>query len=124
MRLVRTPRILARTSLKEGVTSPTRRLHCEQQRRTPLYSNPSSKDKEDGSYRPRSRTPLSESFLYDEDRHYEWRSKSPSHKGLGNDVMRFPNHCLHVESKGENFPGVLLSQLSSYIMEGWTPWST
>ena len=97
-----------------------RRLHCEQQIRTPSYSDPSSEDEEDGSYRLRFRTPPNESFSYDEDRYYEWRSKSPSHKGLGDDIMRSPNHYLHVESKGENFPGVLLSQLSSYTMEGRT----
>ena len=48
------------------------------------YSNPSFDDDGDGSYRPRSRTPPSESFLYDEDRHCKRRSKSPSCKGLGN----------------------------------------
>ena len=120
MRLVCTPRILARASLEEGVTSLMRRLHCEQQIRTPSYSDPSSEDEEDGSYRLRFRTPPNESFSYDEDRYYEWRSKSPSHKGLSDDIKRSPNHYLHVESKGENFPGVLLSQLSSYTMEGRT----
>ena len=64
-----------------------RRLRREQRRRTPLDSDPSSEDKGDGSYRPRFRTPPSKSFSYDEDRHYEWRSKSLLHKGLGNDAM-------------------------------------
>ena len=40
-----------------------------------------------GSSRPRSRTPPSESFSCDEDRHYKRRCKSPSCKGLGNDAM-------------------------------------
>ena len=39
-----------------------RRLRHERRRRTPLDSDPSSDDDGDGSYRPRSRTPLSESF--------------------------------------------------------------
>ena len=60
-----------------------RRLCRERQRGTPSDSNPSSDDEGDGSDRPRSRTP----FLYNEDRHYKRRSKSPPHKGLGNDAM-------------------------------------
>ena len=64
-----------------------RRLRRERLRRTPPDSGPSSDDDGDGSYKPRSRTPPSESFLYYEDRHYKRRSKSPSHKGLGNDAM-------------------------------------
>ena len=64
-----------------------RRLCRERRRRTPSYSDPSSKDDGDGSYRPRSRIPSSKSFSCDEDRHYKRRSKSPSCKGLGNDAM-------------------------------------
>ena len=64
-----------------------RRLRRERRRRTPSNSNPSSKDNEDGSYRPRFRTPPSKFFSYYEDRYYEQRSKSPPHKGLGNDAM-------------------------------------
>ena len=64
-----------------------RRLCCEWRRRTPSNSDPSLNNGRDGSYRPRSRTPLSESFLYDEDHHYKHRSNSPSRKGLGNDAI-------------------------------------
>ena len=64
-----------------------RRLCCERQRRTPSNSDPSSDNDRDGSYRPKSRTPPSESFSYDEDHHYKCRSKSPSPKGLGNDAI-------------------------------------
>ena len=42
-------------------------------------------DHGDGSYRPKSRTPLSESFSHYEDHHYKRRSKSPSCEGVGND---------------------------------------
>ena len=41
----------------------------------------------DGSYKPRSRTPPSKSFVCDEDYHCKCRNKSPSRKGLGNDTM-------------------------------------
>ena len=74
-------------SLELEIDCLHRRLRHERQRRTPSDSDPSSEDEEDGSYRPKSRTPSSESFSYDEDYHYERRSKSSPHKGLGNDVM-------------------------------------
>ena len=64
-----------------------RRLRHEWRRRTLPNSEPSSNDDGDSSYRPRSRTPPSESFSHDEDCYYKWRSKSPSRKGLGNDAM-------------------------------------
>ena len=64
-----------------------RKLRHERQRRTPSNSNFSSGDEGDGSYRPRSRIPLSESFLCDENYHWESRNNSPSRKGLGNDAM-------------------------------------
>ena len=64
-----------------------RRLQRERQRRTPSYSDPFSDDVRDGSYRPRSRTPPSESFSCDEDHHYERKNKGPSCKGLGNNAL-------------------------------------
>ena len=64
-----------------------RKLHHERQRRTPPYSDPSSKDDRDNSYRPTSMTPPSESFSRDEDHYHRCRSKSPSLKGLENDDM-------------------------------------
>ena len=63
-----------------------RRLRCERQR-TPLDFDPSSDNDGDGSYRLKSRTLPSESFSYDEDRHYKQRSKSPTRKGLDHDAM-------------------------------------
>ena len=41
----------------------------------------------DGSYRHRLRTPPSESFSYDEDRHLERRNRSSFSKNGGNDAM-------------------------------------
>ena len=57
-----------------------------------MKENPSNSvfsfdDEEDGSNRPRSRTPHGKSFSYDEDYHLERRKRSSSSKGLGNDVM-------------------------------------
>ena len=64
-----------------------RKLCRDRRRRTPTNSNVSSGDEGDGSYKPRSRTPPSESFSCDEDYHHERSNKSPSRKGLGNDAM-------------------------------------
>ena len=55
-------------------------------RRTPSWSDSFSDDEKDGSYRRRSRSPLSESFSYEEKHHRERRYKSPTHRGLGNDA--------------------------------------
>ena len=64
-----------------------RRLCRKRRTKNPSSSNPSSDDNGDDSYRPRPRTFPSESFSYDEDRHYKRRNKSPSCKGLGSDAM-------------------------------------
>ena len=54
---------------------------------------PSSSRSEDGSYRPRSKTPLSESFstsshLDKVERHSKWHGENSSPKSMGNDAMR------------------------------------
>ena len=64
-----------------------RKLRHEWRRRTPSKPDFFSNDEEDGSYRPRSRTPSSESFLYDEDSQHKRKSRSPSRKGMANDAM-------------------------------------
>ena len=61
--------------------------HLKRKLRTPSNFDFSSNDEEDGIYRPRSRTPPSESFSYNEDYHHERRSRNSSSKGLGNDAM-------------------------------------
>ena len=58
-----------------------------QRRRTPSQSDSSFNGEKDGSYRRRSRTPLSEAFSYEEEHHCECRYKSPTRRGLGNDAM-------------------------------------
>ena len=64
-----------------------RKLRHEWRKRTPSKPDFFSNDEEDGSYRPRSRTPSSESFLYDEDSQHKRKSRSPFRKGMGNDAM-------------------------------------
>ena len=63
-----------------------RRKLCHKQRRgTPSSSESPSND--DGSYKPRSRNPPSESLSYDEDHNRRQRGKSSSRRGLGSDAM-------------------------------------
>ena len=64
-----------------------KQLHCAQRKQTLTSSDMSSNDEEDDNYRRRSRTPLSETFSYDEEHHHKRRYKSPPCKGLGNDAM-------------------------------------
>ena len=64
-----------------------RKLRNERQRQTPFNSDFSSNDEENGSYRPKSRTPLNETFSYDKDYHHERKNRSSSSRGLGNDAM-------------------------------------
>ena len=71
-------------SMQLEINHLLRRLHCERRRKTSSSYNPSSDDNRGGSYGPRSRSPPSEPFSYDEDHHYKHRSKSPSCRGLGN----------------------------------------
>ena len=64
-----------------------RKLRHERWKWTPSNSDSSFNDKEDHSYRRKSRTPPSESFSYNEDFHHERRNKHSSSKGLVNDAM-------------------------------------
>ena len=64
-----------------------RSLRHERQKRAPSNSNFFSNGEKDGSYRCRSRTSPSESFLYDEEYHHKCRNRNSSSVGLGKDAM-------------------------------------
>ena len=64
-----------------------RSLRHERRKRAPSNPDFSSEGKEDDSYRRKSRTPPSESFLYDEDYHHERKDRKSSSIGLGNDAV-------------------------------------
>ena len=64
-----------------------RKLCHERRKRTPSISDPSFDDDGDRSYRPRLRTPPSESFSYEEDNHHRRRNRNLSCRGLGNDAI-------------------------------------
>ena len=62
-------------------------LRRKQCKGSPSSSDPSFNDNSDNSYCLRSRTPPSESFSCDQDRHYRRRRESPSCQGLGNNAI-------------------------------------
>ena len=65
-----------------------KQLRQAKQKQYPSNSNVSSNDEEDTVYRQRSRTPPSESFSYEDEYFHQRKSRSPSHKGVGNDVIK------------------------------------
>ena len=65
-----------------------KKLRRARRRWASFESEFSSGDTEDVTYRQRSRTPPTETFFDDEEySSYRWKSKSISHKGLGNEAM-------------------------------------
>ena len=72
------------------------RRKLRRKQRMAFPSSSGSKSGEDSSYRPRSRTPPSESFSYKEECYHKQRSKSITHKSLGNDAI---SRALHQISK-------------------------
>ena len=131
-RLVCIPPILAGANLENGshlsheedtralkleIDHLKRKLRHEWRKQTPSNSDFSFDDKENGSYRHRSRTPPSESFSYVQDYYHECRNGNSSSKGLG--MMRwvehstkFSDHPSRVESREGDFLGDSLSQRS------------
>ena len=74
-------------TMQQEIDDLKKKLRCAQRKRSPSNSNISSNDEEDGNYRQRSRTPPSETFSYEDEHHHRRKHKSPSRRGLSNDVM-------------------------------------
>ena len=62
-------------------------LRCAQRRCSSPDFELSSEEKNDDTYRRRSKTPSSETFSCDEEYHHKRKNKSLPHKGLGNNAM-------------------------------------
>ena len=75
-------------AIQQEIDDLKNQLHRTQQKRSPSSSDVSSNDEEDTIYRQRSRSPPSESFSYDKECHHQRKHRSPSCKGVGNDVMK------------------------------------
>ena len=65
-----------------------KQLRRTKQKQYPSSSDVFSNDEEDTIYRQRSRTPPSESFSSEDEHFHQRKHRSPSHKGVGNDVMK------------------------------------
>ena len=63
-------------AMQREINDLKKKLRHAQRKRSPSSSDVSSNDEKDASYRRRSRTPLNESFSYDEERHYQRIYKS------------------------------------------------
>ena len=74
-------------AMQREIDQLKKKLRHAQRKRTPTLSNSFSNVKKDSGDQRRSRTPPSESFSYEEEHYSECRCKSPTHRGIGNDVM-------------------------------------
>ena len=75
-------------AMQREIDELKRQLRRAQWKQSPLSSNVSSNDEEDTIYRQRSRTPPSESFSYEEEYLHKRKRRSPSHTGVGTNVMK------------------------------------
>ncbi|XP_065619356.1 uncharacterized protein LOC136063237 [Quercus suber] len=62
-------------------------LRHAKRRRTSSHFDDNSDNKQDVTYKQRSRTPVSESFSYEEEHYDKRQPRSPSRGGVGNDAM-------------------------------------
>ena len=75
-------------SMQREIDDLEKQLCQAKQKRSPSSSDVSSNDEKDTIYRQRSRTPSSKSFSYKDEYFHQRKRKSPSRKGVGNDVMK------------------------------------
>ena len=102
-----------------------RKLRRTRRRRSSLGSESSSEDIEDVTYKQRSRTPPSETFLGDEEySNHRRKNNSPSHKGLGNKAMNEVLNQVAKSSFTRRIKGASLprrfNQLTFSLYNGWT----
>ena len=74
--------------MQREINDSKRQLHREQRKQSSPSSDVSSNDEEDTIYKQRSRTPPSESFSCEEEHLHKRKRRSPSHRGVGTDVMK------------------------------------
>ena len=75
-------------AMQREIDDLKKQLRWAKQKQYPSNSDVSSNDEEDTVYRQRSRTPPSESFSWEDKYFHQRKRRSPSHKGVGNDVMK------------------------------------
>ena len=74
--------------MQREINDLEKQLRQAKQKQYPSNSNVSSNDEEDTVYKQCSRTPPSESFSCEDEYFHQRKRRSPSHKGVGNDVMK------------------------------------
>ena len=74
--------------MQQEIDDLKKQLRRAKQKQYPSSSDVSSDDEEDTVYRQRSKTPPSKSFSCEDEHFHQRKCKSPSHKGVGNDVMK------------------------------------
>ena len=75
-------------AMEQEIDDLKQQLRWAKQKQYPSNSDVSSNDEEDTVYRQRFRTPPSESFSCEDEHFHQRKHKSPSHKGVENDVMK------------------------------------
>ena len=75
-------------AMQREINDLKKQLRRAQRKQSPPSSDVSSNDKEDTIYKQRSRTPPSESFSCEEEHLHKRKRRSPSHRGVGTDVMK------------------------------------
>ena len=75
-------------AMQRDIDDLKRQLRRAQRKQSPPSFDVSSNDEEDTIYRQRLRTPPSESFSCEEEHLHKKKRRSPSHRGVGNDVMK------------------------------------
>ena len=74
-------------AMQREINDLKRRLRFAQRRQSLPGTNTPLDDENDDDYRQRSRTPPSETFSHEEDRHQKRKRRSPSPRGMGQDAM-------------------------------------
>ena len=74
-------------NLQREIADLKKELRHARRERFPPCSEPSSEESDGASYKRRSRTPLSETFSYEEEHGHRHRYRSPPSRGLGNNAM-------------------------------------
>ena len=74
-------------AMQREINDLKRRLRFAQRRQSPPGTNTPLDDENDDDYRQKSKTPPSETFSHEKERHQKRKRRSPSPRGMGHDAM-------------------------------------
>ena len=106
-----------------------RELRHAKRKRSPSCSDEDFEVEQDVGYKQKHRTPVSESFTYEEMRHGERNPQNPLPRGAGNDAMskaldQISRSPFTRNIEGAKLPSVSTSPHSPSTTAGPTQWST